>query len=73
LIEANEKTTYFEGIVNGSIAEESTGENGFGYDPIFIPEGHTKTFGELSAVVKKALSHRAKATEKLIQYLGAKE
>ncbi len=73
LIEADEKTTYFEGIVNGSIAEESTGENGFGYDPIFIPEGHTKTFGELSASVKKALSHRARATEKLIQYLGAKE
>ena len=73
LIEADRKTTYFEGIVNGSIAEESRGENGFGYDPIFIPEGYTKTFGELSVETKKTLSHRARATEKLINYLRAEE
>lgn len=73
LIEADGNTIYFEGVVNGSIAKESSGENGFGYDPIFIPEGHTKTFGELSASVKKALSHRSRATEKLLQYLEAKE
>ncbi len=73
LIEPDGKTMYFEGVVKGSIARDSLGENGFGYDPIFIPEGHTKTFGELSVDIKKALSHRARATEKLINYLRAKE
>ncbi len=72
-IEAEGQTTYFEGVVHGIIAKESRGENGFGYDPIFIPDGYTKTFGELSAETKKTLSHRARATEKLIDFLRDKE
>ena len=51
----------FEGVVEGSIAKEVRGDSGFGYDPIFIPDGFEQTFGELSADVKKTISHRAKA------------
>lgn len=60
-----------EGICDGSIAFAPRGTNGFGYDPIFIPEGFTETFGELSADTKQRLSHRAKAALKIIQYLQA--
>lgn len=58
-----------EGIVEGRIADEVRGESGFGYDPIFIPEGTDKTFGELSAQVKNAISHRAKAIRALADKL----
>jgi XTP/dITP diphosphohydrolase len=51
----------FEGMVEGTIADEPRGNSGFGYDPIFIPEGFEQTFGELSADVKNTISHRAKA------------
>jgi len=51
----------FEGIVEGTIANEIRGDSGFGYDPIFIPEGFDRTFGELPAEVKNTISHRAKA------------
>jgi len=51
----------FEGVVEGRIAKEVRGDSGFGYDPIFIPDGFEQTFGELSADVKKTISHRAKA------------
>jgi XTP/dITP diphosphohydrolase len=50
-----------EGECEGNIAREARGENGFGYDPIFIPRGHTRTFAELAAKEKDQLSHRAKA------------
>jgi XTP/dITP diphosphohydrolase len=53
----------------GTIALEPSGTNGFGYDPIFIPEGHDKTFAELSDEVKRSISHRAKAAELIIRYL----
>ena len=54
-----------EGVVNGKIAQEEEGEGGFGYDPVFIPEGYNKTFASLSAEVKNSISHRGKAMEAL--------
>jgi XTP/dITP diphosphohydrolase len=62
----------FEGICNGHIAWEATGENGFGYDPVFIPDGATQTFAEMSAVEKKDYSHRKKAVDQLVAYLKQK-
>ena len=59
----------FEGIVNGEITRERRGGEGFGYDPIFQPEGYDKTFAELGAKVKNQISHRAKATKKLVEFL----
>lgn len=64
------KTYTFEGIAKGTIAENPLGDNGFGYDPIFIPEGYTKTFAEISAKEKNRISHRAKALEKLLHFLS---
>lgn len=60
----------FEGIVRGSIIEERRGEGGFGYDPIFVPEGYEHTFAELGSEVKNRISHRAKAVEQLALYLN---
>ena len=64
-----EKTQLFEGIVRGAIIEERRGERGFGYDPIFVPEGYEHTFAELGSEVKNRISHRAKAVEQLAHYL----
>ena len=58
-----------EGIVEGTIASAIHGSGGFGYDPIFIPDGYDKTFGELNSAVKQKISHRAKAVQHLIQQL----
>ena len=60
----------FEGIAKGHITKEPVGTNGFGYDPIFVPEGYSQTFAELSAAEKNRISHRAKAFGKLIEALG---
>jgi XTP/dITP diphosphohydrolase len=65
----HDNTHYFEGIVKGSIANHPIGDNGFGYDPIFVPEGYHQTFGELDKEIKKSLSHRARATQSLIEFL----
>ncbi|HRE41880.1 MAG TPA: RdgB/HAM1 family non-canonical purine NTP pyrophosphatase [Ignavibacteria bacterium] len=59
---------YFEGIVKGKIITEFRGENGFGYDPLFIPDGFEKTFAELSDDEKNNLSHRAMAVKKFAEY-----
>jgi XTP/dITP diphosphohydrolase len=59
----------FEGIVNGRIIDEKRGENGFGYDPIFIPEYESKTFAEMDLSEKNKFSHRAKALKKMIEFL----
>jgi XTP/dITP diphosphohydrolase len=63
----------FEGIVKGNIINENRGANGFGYDPVFIPEGYTKTFAELSSDEKNKISHRAIAINKLVQFLNSTE
>ncbi len=57
------------GVCNGRIALTSSGTNGFGYDPIFIPDGFEYTFGELSKEIKQKISHRARATIKIIRFL----
>jgi len=59
----------FEGEVTGTIAHEPRGSTGFGYDPLFIPTGYRSTFAELGPEIKNSISHRAKAVEKLKEYL----
>lgn len=63
------KVNRFEGIVDGSIATEKHGTAGFGYDPIFVPEGYDKSFAELGESIKNGISHRARAVAKLAEYL----
>ena len=63
------KEYLFEGIVKGNIIEEKRGGAGFGYDPIFVPEGYDQTFAELGNDVKNTISHRARAVEKLCAFL----
>lgn len=60
----------FTGLAKGVITMNKTGNHGFGYDPIFQPENYSETFAELSAEVKNKISHRAKATEQLIDFLN---
>ena len=62
-------TLQFEGIVEGAIAYEPKGDKGFGYDPIFIPNGFQKTFAELTSNEKNKISHRANAIKKLVAFL----
>ena len=59
----------FEGIVNGEIIRERRGGEGFGYDPIFRPDGYDQTFAELGNDIKNTISHRARATQKLCEYI----
>jgi XTP/dITP diphosphohydrolase len=66
----NSSTFTFEGIVHGEIILEKRGENGFGYDPIFVPEGEIRTFAEMSLEEKNKHSHRARAFEKMIVFLS---
>ena len=65
-----ENSFQFEGIVKGTIAKSPLGEAGFGYDPVFIPEGVEQTFAELAANEKNKISHRANAIEKLLHFLN---
>jgi XTP/dITP diphosphohydrolase len=63
------KEYLFEGITKGQVLLERSGNNGFGYDPVFMPEGSNKSFGEMSMAEKNVYSHRRKATDKLIEFL----
>lgn len=67
----NGKQYFFEGIVNGRILEEEHGNGGFGYDPIFQPEGFEETFAEMPMEVKNKISHRGRAVEKLVKFLSS--
>jgi XTP/dITP diphosphohydrolase len=60
---------FFEGKVYGKISNEKCGIGGFGYDPVFIPEGYENSFAELSPEIKSKISHRAKAVTKMIEYI----
>lgn len=71
LIEQGEEHL-FEGIVKGSIIEQKRGASGFGYDPVFMPEGYEETFAEMGNAEKNKISHRARAVEKLCEYLNGK-
>ena len=67
LLDGKEYT--FEGIIKGNIIEEKRGDSGFGYDPIFVPEGYDLTFAELGNDIKNNISHRAEAVKKLSAFL----
>lgn len=66
----NERVKQFEGIVKGTILNQKIGTNGFGYDPIFIPDGYSKSFAEMTMSEKNKISHRAIAVNKLVEYLN---
>lgn len=68
LVDGDEEFT-FEGICNGEIIEEQRGTKGFGYDPIFMPEGYDLTFAELDSSTKNLISHRGKAVENFVKFL----
>lgn len=63
------KQYFFEGAIEGRIIEERRGDGGFGYDPIFIPEGYSRTFAEMSAAEKNLISHRSIAVSKMAEFL----
>ena len=65
------KSCYFEGRCDGLITETQRGTEGFGYDPIFQPEGYDKTFAELGHEVKNVVSHRGRAVQKLLEFLNS--
>ncbi len=69
LIDPSSQEYLFEGVCEGHIAPRPRGTSGFGYDPIFIPEGYSRTFAELGPEVKDALSHRAKALQQVLAFL----
>ena len=66
----NGKEVTLEGVCKGHIALEQSGTEGFGYDPIFIPEGEDKTFSEMSSEEKNSMSHRGRAIRSMLEYLG---
>lgn len=68
-IDSTGKTFSFEGKIDGEIIDEKRGEHGFGYDPIFVPEGNSKTFAEMNLEEKSKLSHRSIALEKFYSFL----
>ena len=69
IIDGEEKL--FNGIVKGTITEEKRGDSGFGYDPIFVPEGYSESFAQMDSSTKNSISHRYRATKQLSDYLEA--
>ncbi len=65
----NEKVYKFEGIINGRITDKPRGNKGFGYDPVFVPDGYNETFAELDQDIKSTISHRAIAFNKMLTFL----
>ncbi|MDR0573709.1 MAG: non-canonical purine NTP diphosphatase [Tannerella sp.] len=63
------KNEFFEGVINGQIIEDKRGKTGFGYDPVFVPDGYNETFAELGADIKNKISHRAIAARKFAERL----
>ena len=70
LVDANDRIHTFEGVCSGTITKEITGKQGFGFDPIFIPEGEEKTFGEMETEEKNEYSHRSRAFSELLAFLA---
>ena len=68
----NDEEYYFEGICEGKIIDTPRGNQGFGYDPVFVPDGSSKTFAEMGIEEKNIFSHRRKATDELVQFLKEK-
>ena len=68
----DDETYFFEGICEGTIIEQPVGDGGFGYDPIFVPNGYDKTFAELSPEIKNEISHRGKAVRKMVAFIKEK-
>ncbi len=69
----NGHTTQFEGIVKGSILAQRKGSGGFGYDPVFMPDGYNESFAEMDLDLKNSISHRGRATRKLIEFLAKRD
>lgn len=65
----NGEPYFFEGVCNGAIIEEKRGDGGFGYDPIFVPDGYEQTFAELPLDIKNTISHRGKAVQAMVTFL----
>jgi XTP/dITP diphosphohydrolase len=68
----NGEEHFFEGTVNGTILTQRSGADGFGYDPIFVPDGYSESFAEMSAGQKNEISHRGRAIEKLLEFLNTR-
>lgn len=66
----NEREYFFEGVVEGRILEEKHGEGGFGYDPIFQPQGFNETFAQMQLQIKNKISHRGRAVKKFVEFLN---
>jgi XTP/dITP diphosphohydrolase len=73
LAQAGREVAHFNGTVEGHLIAALEGQGGFGYDPLFVPDGHSQTFAELGEAIKNSLSHRARALEQVVAYLNAQE